>query len=58
MMSPVTIRPGRKQDLARVLELVRELAEYERAPDEVINTVELMEQDGFGPNPIFGFFVA
>lgn len=54
----ITIRIGVKQDLPRVLELIRELAVYERAPQEVINTVELMEQDGFGPNPIFGFFVA
>ena len=40
------------------MELVRELAEFERAPDEVINTVADMERDGFGANPIFGFFVA
>jgi GNAT superfamily N-acetyltransferase len=51
------IREGRKEDLPRVLELVRELAEFERAPHEVINTVSLMEEDGFGPNPIYGFFV-
>jgi GNAT superfamily N-acetyltransferase len=54
----MTIREGKKDDLPRVLELVRELAEFERAPDEVINTVAAMERDGFGPNPIFGFFVA
>jgi hypothetical protein len=58
MTETVTIRQGQKQDLPRVLELVKELAEYERAPHEVINTVEKMEQDGFGANPIFGFFVA
>lgn len=57
-MSSITIRLGRKEDLPRTLELVKELAEYERAAHEVINTVELMEKDGFGPNPIFGFFVA
>lgn len=54
----ITIRTGRKEDLSRVLELVKELAAFERAPHEVTNTVALMEQDGFGPNPIFGFFVA
>jgi GNAT superfamily N-acetyltransferase len=58
MMTPINIRTGRKQDLPRVLELVKELAEYERALHEVVNTVELMEKDGFGANPIFGFFVA
>lgn len=52
------IREGKKSDLPRVLELIKELAAFEKAPDEVINTVELMERDGFGPAPIFGFFVA
>lgn len=54
----IVIRQGKKQDLHRVLELIRELAEYERAPHEVINTVAKMEEDGFGPNPIYGFYVA
>jgi GNAT superfamily N-acetyltransferase len=58
MDKPVTIRQGRKEDLPRVLELVKELAEYERAPHEVTNTVSRMEADGFGPHPVFGFFVA
>ena len=53
-----TIRSGRKDDLPLVLELIRELAEYERALPEVVNSVEQMEKDGFGPQPIFGFFVA
>ncbi|MEJ0030983.1 MAG: GNAT family N-acetyltransferase [Bacteroidota bacterium] len=57
-MSTITIRPGRKPDLPRVLELIKELAEFEKAPHEVINTVEMLEKDGFGPNPIYGFFVA
>lgn len=54
----ITIRAGRKDDLPRVLELIKELAEYERAPHEVSNTVEMLERDGFGPHPIYGFFVA
>ena len=53
-----TIRVGRKEDLPRTLELIRELAAYEKAPDEVTNTVAQMEIDGFGATPIFGFFVA
>jgi L-amino acid N-acyltransferase YncA len=56
-MNTISIRPGKKEDLPRVLELVRELAEYERAPHEVTNTVKLMEEDGFGANPVYGFFV-
>ncbi len=53
-----TIRIGKKEDLPRVLELVKELAAFERAAHEVMNTVALMEEDGFGKNPIYGFFVA
>jgi GNAT superfamily N-acetyltransferase len=54
----MNIREGVKADLPRVLELVKELAEFERAPHEVTNNVALMEKDGFGPNPVYGFFVA
>lgn len=54
----VLIRSGRKQDLPRALELIKELAEYERALPEVTNTIDRMNEDGFGPNPVFGFFVA
>ncbi len=57
-MTEITIRTGKKADLPRVLELVRELAAFERASHEVTNTVYDMEQDGFGPHPVFGFFVA
>src|SRR6187431_532637 len=57
-MSKTIIREGKKNDLPRVLDLIRELAEFEKAPHEVTNTVERMEQDGFGPDPVYGFFVA
>ena len=30
---------------------------YERAPEAVTNTLEAMRRDGFGPAPVFGFFV-
>lgn len=52
------IRPGTKKDLPQVLDLIKELAEYERAPQEVDNTIERMEQDGFGPEKVFDFLVA
>ena len=54
----MNIREGKIEDLPRALELIRELAEFEKAPDEVNNTVEQMEIDGFGENPVFGFYVA
>jgi len=52
------VRKGRKEDLPQVLELIKELALYEKAPQEVTNTVYDMEQDGFGEKPVFGLFVA
>ncbi len=52
------IRVGRPSDVPGALELVKELAEYERAPLEVTNTVEEMLADGFGEKPIYGLFVA
>jgi len=54
----VQIRKGTIDDLPQVLTLIRELAVYERAPGEVTNTLEDMERDGFGENPIYKFFVA
>ena len=54
----VSIRQGTREDLPQVLGLIKELAEYERAPQEVDNTVERMEEDGFGPNKVFDFIVA
>ena len=58
MRMEITIRTGVKTDLPQVLNLVKELAIYEKAPNEVVVTVEEMEKDGFGENPIFNFFVA
>jgi len=53
-----TIRRGVEADLPQVLGLIQELADYERAPQEVTNTLADMQRDGFGPEPIFKFFVA
>ena len=44
--------------MPQVMQLVRELAEYERAPHEVTNTDSEMLKDGFGENAVFGLFVA
>lgn len=54
----IEIRRGTVDDLPQVHALIQELAEYERAPQEVTNTLEEMERDGFGENPIYKFFVA
>ncbi|WP_295124513.1 GNAT family N-acetyltransferase [uncultured Chitinophaga sp.] len=52
------IREARREDCAALLELVRELAVYEKAPDEVTVTLEHFEESGFGPNPVWKAFVA
>jgi GNAT superfamily N-acetyltransferase len=52
------IRRGQKYDIPAVFELINELALYERAPEQVTNTVAMMEEDGFGKHPVYGFFVA
>lgn len=57
MPTSPTLRRGQESDLPRVLALIQELAVYERAPDAVTNTLDMMRHDGFGPAPIFGFFV-
>jgi GNAT superfamily N-acetyltransferase len=58
MESKLVIRVGKKKDLPDALRLIKELAAYEKAPHEVTNTLEMMEQDGFGKNPVYGFYVA
>ena len=57
-MNPITIRKGIVTDLPEVFQLIKELAVYENAGHEVINSIEKMEEDGFGKNPLFGFYVA
>lgn len=52
------IREGKPEDLQAVYNLIMELAIYEKAPEEVENSVERMLEDGFGPNPVYGLFVA
>jgi GNAT superfamily N-acetyltransferase len=52
------IRRAVKEDCARILELVKELAEYERAPQEVTVTLEHFEESGFGEQPVWWAFVA
>ncbi len=43
--------------MPRVLELINELAVFEKEPDAVEVTQEMLESDGFGDNPKFTCFV-
>ena len=54
----MNIRKGRKDDMPAVLDLIKELATFEKEPEAVIITVEDLERDGFGENPLFQTFVA
>ena len=54
----ISIRRAIKKDCPRLLELIHELADYEKAPDEVTVTLEHFEESGFGQNPVWWAFVA
>ena len=54
----ITLRIGTEADVTHALQLVKELAEYEKAPDEVEVTPEEMKAWGFGADKQFDFFVA
>ena len=54
----ITIRRAEKRDCVRLLELIQELAEYEKAPNEVTVTLSHFEESGFGANPVWWGFVA
>jgi GNAT superfamily N-acetyltransferase len=54
----ITIRTAIKSDCERILELINELAVYERAPEEVTVTLEEFIDAGFGTTPVWKAFVA
>ena len=54
----LTIRKGEKKDLPFILELIKELAKYENAIEQVSITLSDLEKDGFGLNQHYHFLVA
>src|SRR5438132_9870749 len=52
VQSNFEIRPARVEDVPVILELIRELAAYERAPDEVTATEEQLVDVLFGEKPV------
>ena len=52
------IRKATKNDMPSVLELIQELAIFEKEPDAVVVTVDDLVRDGFSENPLFQCFVA
>ncbi|HEY0434354.1 MAG TPA: GNAT family N-acetyltransferase [Chitinophagaceae bacterium] len=54
----ITIRNAVRADCPRLLELVQELAVYERAPEEVTVTLGHFTESGFGEHPVWWALVA
>ena len=54
----ITIRPAVKEDCARIMELVHELAAFEKAPQEVTVSFDHFVESGFGQSPVWWAFVA
>jgi GNAT superfamily N-acetyltransferase len=54
----IKIRRAVKEDCPRLLQLITELAIYERAPNDVTVTLEHFEESGFGEHPVWWGFVA
>lgn len=53
----LNLRKAKVADCSVLLSLIRQLAIYEKAPNEVTNSVEQLKEDGFGDDPLFDAFV-
>ncbi|MDB5230686.1 MAG: family N-acetyltransferase [Chitinophagaceae bacterium] len=54
----ITLRKAERKDCKRLLELIYELAVYEKAPDQVTVSLEHFEDSGFGDSPVWWSLVA
>ncbi len=52
------LRKAASKDIPLILSFIRELAEYERAPNAVVCTEQDLRRDGFGPSPKFHVIIA
>lgn len=52
------IREGEKKDIPEVLNLIKQLADYEKALDQVTITEKELENDGFKDHPYYSFLIA
>jgi len=57
-VSETIIRNARKEDCKAMMQLIHELAEYEKAPDEVTVSFDHFVESGFGEKPVWWAFVA
>lgn len=54
----ITVQRAERKDCKRLLELIKELAVYEKEPDAVTVSLEHFEESGFGEKPVWWAFVA
>ena len=52
------IRPAEKKDCERMMELIHELAIYEKAPEQVTVSFDHFVESGFGLHPVWWAYVA
>lgn len=57
-MEGIIIRRAEKDDCKRLMELIYQLAVYEKAPEEMTVTYDHFEESGFGKNPVWWAIVA
>ena len=53
----ISLRVAQKEDCPRLIELVNELAVFEKLPEEVTVSLQEFEDSGFGTNPVWKAFV-
>jgi GNAT superfamily N-acetyltransferase len=54
----LNIRPAVPEDIPLILQLIRDLAEYEREPQAAVATAEDLRRDGWGSEPKFRCVIA
>ena len=57
-MNSVVIRKANKTDVGRMLELIKELAEFEHGLNEVTMNEKSLLENGFSEHPIFHCLIA
>ena len=57
-MKDLIIRKGEIDDMQDVLLMIKELAKFENADQEVNTTVNQLKQDGFGSKKLFEVIIA
>ena len=57
-MPEIKIKRAQKENCTRILQLIKELAQYEKAPDKVTVSLSHFEESGFGEKPVWWGYIA